>query len=111
MTQGPHTGTESRASGWRTFGHPGAVRYLARSVETGRLAHAYLITGSAHVGKRSLALDLALAVNCEPPADLFGETPAPQWNTAHAPSMNLSVAQTSATPASLLVTATPDVSG
>ena len=77
MIQGPHAGTGSQASGWRTFGHPGAVRYLARSVETGRLAHAYLITGPAHVGKRSLALDLARAVNCEPPADLFGEAPAP----------------------------------
>lgn len=53
------------------------MRYLARSVETGRLAHAYLITGPTHVGKRSLALDLARAVNCEPPADLFGEAPAP----------------------------------
>jgi len=67
----------SQAPGWRTFGHPGALRYLARSVETGRLAHAYLFTGPAHVGKQSLALDLARAVNCEPPADLFGEAPRP----------------------------------
>ncbi|MBM3957164.1 MAG: hypothetical protein FJ313_03840, partial [Gemmatimonadetes bacterium] len=75
MTQS--ASTETRLSGWRTFGHPAAVRYLARSVEDGRLAHAYLVTGPPHVGKQSLALDLARAVNCTPPADLFGETPAP----------------------------------
>ena len=77
MTGHPHTQPESQVTGWRTFGHPGAVRSLTRSVQTGRLAHAYLITGPAHVGKQSLAIDLARAVNCEPPPDLFGETPAP----------------------------------
>jgi len=77
VTQGSENGTDSARSGWHTFGHPGAVRYLARSLETRRIAHAYLITGPEHVGKHSLATDLARAVNCEPSPDLFGDAPPP----------------------------------
>jgi len=43
---------------------------LQRSLETGTLAHAYLFVGPAHVGKMTLALELAQALNCpeaEPP--------------------------------------------
>ncbi|MEE8363448.1 MAG: DNA polymerase III subunit [Dehalococcoidia bacterium] len=61
-----------RPPGWRTIGHEGASRFLQRSVVSGRLAHAFLITGPAHVGKAALALDLARAVNCGgegPPAE------------------------------------------
>ena len=49
---------------WRTVGHEKAVRHLSRSLEQGRLSHAYLFTGPAQVGKMSLAMDLARAVNC-----------------------------------------------
>ncbi len=42
---------------------------------TGRLSHAYLITGPDRVGRKTLALDLAALVNCEPQPDLFGEAP------------------------------------
>ena len=49
---------------WRTVGHEKAVRQLSRSLEQGRLSHAYLFTGPAHVGKMSLAMDLAHALNC-----------------------------------------------
>ena len=38
---------------------------LQRSLETGSLAHAYLFAGPAHVGKMTLALNLAQALNCE----------------------------------------------
>lgn len=41
----------------------------------GRLSHAYLITGPDRVGRRTLAIDLACLVNCEPQPDLFGELP------------------------------------
>jgi DNA polymerase-3 subunit delta' len=37
---------------------------LQRSLETESLAHAYLLVGPAHVGKMTLALNLAQAVNC-----------------------------------------------
>ena len=49
---------------WSTVGHEKAVRHLSRSLEQGRLSHAYLLTGPAHVGKMSLAMDLARALNC-----------------------------------------------
>ena len=44
--------------------HEKAVKHLSRSLEQGRLSHAYLFTGPAQVGKMSLAMDLARAVNC-----------------------------------------------
>lgn len=49
---------------WRTAGHPMAVKLLDRSLIDGRLAHAYLLSGPPHVGKMTLALELAQAVNC-----------------------------------------------
>jgi DNA polymerase-3 subunit delta' len=61
--------------GWKTFGHPGAIRLLSKSFESGKLAHAYLITGADKVGKRTLALDMACMVNSEPVVDMFGEAP------------------------------------
>ena len=41
---------------------------------SGKLSHAYLITGPEQVGRRTLAIDLACLVNCEPQQDMFGET-------------------------------------
>ena len=49
---------------WSTVGHEKAVKHLSRSLEQGRLSHAYLFTGPAQVGKMSLAMDLARALNC-----------------------------------------------
>ena len=49
---------------WQTIGHDKAVSTLARSLESGRMAHAWLLAGPAHVGKMTLALDLARMVNC-----------------------------------------------
>jgi DNA polymerase-3 subunit delta' len=61
-------------------GHEGAVRALEGALAAGRLSHAYLLTGPAHVGKATLATALAQAVNCiavvasaEAPAMDFGE--------------------------------------
>ncbi|MBC8425621.1 DNA polymerase III subunit delta' [bacterium] len=63
--------------GWQTIGHGAARLYLQRSHEAGRIAHAYLITGPAQVGKRTLALDLARLVNCTPAPDMFGDDAPP----------------------------------
>ena len=49
---------------WQTIGHDKAIASLERAVENGRLSHAYLLTGPPRVGKRTLALDIARAVNC-----------------------------------------------
>ena len=49
---------------WQTFGHEKAIRTLGRSIEAGRIAHSYLITGPAKIGKTTLALDIARAANC-----------------------------------------------
>jgi DNA polymerase III subunit delta' len=50
---------------WDVVGHERAVDLLRRSIEHGRLGHAYLFSGPDGVGKRTLALELARAVNCE----------------------------------------------
>src|SRR5215216_2561258 len=49
---------------WQTFGHPVAVQALERALEGGSPAHAWLFTGPEAVGKRSLALEFATALNC-----------------------------------------------
>ncbi len=49
---------------WNTVGHAKAVNILKRSFGEGRVSHAYLLTGPRHVGKMTLALDLACVLNC-----------------------------------------------
>ena len=49
---------------WRTIGQDRAVKALSRALISDRLSHAYLLEGPRHVGKMTLALDLARAVNC-----------------------------------------------
>lgn len=62
--------------GWFTLGHPGPSRLLLGALRAGRLSHAYLISGLAQTGRKTLALDLARAVNCAPGPDLSGAAPA-----------------------------------
>lgn len=50
---------------WQVVGHGRAVRALQRAVADDAPAHAYLITGPEHVGKRALARELAAALNCD----------------------------------------------
>ena len=50
---------------WQVIGQTKAVSLLQRSLEMDSLAHAYLLVGPAHVGKMTLALNLAQALNCE----------------------------------------------
>ncbi len=50
---------------WQVVGQPKQVSLLQLSLERGRLAHAYFFTGPPHVGKMTLALNLAQALNCK----------------------------------------------
>ena len=55
---------------WQVVGQNRVVSLIQRSLEREALAHAYLFAGPSHVGKMTLALNLAQAVNCdaeEPP--------------------------------------------
>ena len=57
------------AANWNLIGHEWAVQLLRGQIAAGRLRHAYLITGPDGVGRRTLALRLAQALNCShPPA-------------------------------------------
>ena len=49
---------------WSVIGQDHLLRQLDASLGAGRVGHAYLLTGPPHVGKMTLALDLAAAVNC-----------------------------------------------
>jgi DNA polymerase-3 subunit delta' len=50
---------------WTVTGQDKAVTFLQKSLEKGSLAHAYLLVGLPHVGKMTLAVNLAMAINCE----------------------------------------------
>jgi len=50
---------------WQIIGQGRAVSLLQQSLKAGRLAHAYLLAGPTHVGKMTLAIKLAQALNCE----------------------------------------------
>jgi DNA polymerase-3 subunit delta' len=54
-----------RVPGWPIWGNTTAVLALRRALATGSLGHAYLFTGPPGVGRQTLALALAMAVNCE----------------------------------------------
>ena len=49
---------------FNVFGHETAVRAFESATRGGRLHHAYLLTGPAHVGNRTLAMQIAQAMNC-----------------------------------------------
>lgn len=54
---------------WNLLGHNWAVDMLRRHVATGETRHAYLFAGPGGLGRRSLALAFARALNCSnPPA-------------------------------------------
>ncbi|MCE5239597.1 DNA polymerase III subunit [bacterium] len=47
------------------IGHEGPIRILKRAAFSGRVPNAYLFVGQPHVGRRTVALQLAKALNCE----------------------------------------------
>jgi len=49
---------------WDMLGHEWAVSLLSEHIAQGNLRHAYLFTGPQGVGRRTLALRLAQALNC-----------------------------------------------
>ncbi len=55
---------------WNLVGHRWAVELLQRHIERNRVRHAYLFAGVPGIGKRTLALAFAQALNCEPPDGL-----------------------------------------
>ena len=61
---------------WDVIGHERVVNLLQGSVRSGRVAHAYLFSGPPGVGKRTLALELAQALNCEDSGS--GTSPQPR---------------------------------
>lgn len=50
-------------------GQPHITKTILKQIQSGRLAHAYLFTGSRGTGKTTCAKILARAVNCEAPQD------------------------------------------
>ncbi len=49
---------------WGLIGHEWAVNLLRTQVARGQVGHAYLITGVAQIGKTTLAMRFAQAMNC-----------------------------------------------
>ena len=54
---------------WEMFGHEWAVDLLKGHVARGEARHAYLFTGPQGIGRRTLALRMAQALNCPSPTE------------------------------------------
>ena len=57
------------ASTWNLIGHQWAVDMLKKHVTHGTTRHAYLVAGAPGLGRRTLALRFAQALNCQTPLD------------------------------------------
>jgi DNA polymerase-3 subunit delta' len=58
---------------WRVIGQDKILSLLDHSLRTNAIAHAYLLVGPRHVGKGTLAINLAQALNCDGPEVPCGE--------------------------------------
>ncbi len=57
-----------QAMEWNLYGHQWAVEILQKHIQNNAVRHAYLLTGTPGIGRRSLALKFAQAINClQPP--------------------------------------------
>lgn len=54
---------------WLVYGHDWAVNHLRKALLNGRSRHAYLVTGIDAIGKRTLAYNLAMALNAPHPTE------------------------------------------
>jgi len=54
---------------WNLIGHNWAVELLKQHVSHQTQRHAYLITGPENIGRRTLALRFAQALNCPQPLE------------------------------------------
>jgi DNA polymerase-3 subunit delta' len=52
---------------WQVIGQDKVLSLLDCSLKTNAIAHAYLLAGPRHVGKGTLAINLAQALNCDGP--------------------------------------------
>ena len=52
---------------WQVIGQDNILSLLNYSLKTNTIAHAYLLAGPQHVGKGTLAINLAQALNCDGP--------------------------------------------
>src|SRR3954464_9348377 len=59
------------------IGQDALVRTLTHAIRSGRLAHAFLLTGVRGVGKTTTARILARALNCVGPDGTGGPSPEP----------------------------------
>jgi DNA polymerase-3 subunit delta' len=58
---------------WQVIGQDKILSLLDYSLKTNAMAHAYLLIGPRHVGKRILAINLAQALNCDGPEPPCGQ--------------------------------------
>jgi DNA polymerase-3 subunit gamma/tau len=65
------------------IGQEAMVRTLANAIATGRVAHAFILTGVRGVGKTTTARILARALNCVGPDGSGGPTAEPCGHCAH----------------------------
>ena len=63
---------------WQVIGQSKAVNSLKRGIAERRLSHAYIFAGPQHVGKMTLAINFAQALNC-----LSEDKPCGECHTCH----------------------------
>ncbi|MYC31064.1 MAG: hypothetical protein F4X65_13395 [Chloroflexi bacterium] len=63
---------------WQIYGQDHLTRQLDAAIKVDRLSHAYLLVGPPHVGKMSLAINMAQAVNCLAGESNAARQPAPE---------------------------------
>jgi DNA polymerase-3 subunit delta' len=61
---------------WPIIGHAWAVTLLQQGLDCGRVSHAYLFCGPPQIGKTTLALTLAQALNCSQDDRPCGQCPS-----------------------------------
>lgn len=69
MTEKLITAKSPKGDNWNLIGHEWAVDMLKKHVSHGTTRHAYLFCGPPGLGRRTLALRFAQALNCTTPAE------------------------------------------